>query len=121
MKKAKREPIYFTNDDSPRGPTPHRDALVIAFDIRGMVIFQVLIDTGTSVNIMYYDTFVKLSMKMDQLKPIRTSLSRFTRDSIKFTGSMILLVEIDTYLKMQKMDMKFIVVRLSCTHNVILV
>lgn len=71
-KKAKREPICFTNDDLPRGPTSHNDALVITMDIKGMVVCQVFVDTCNSVNILYNDLFFKLDMKNDQLRIIKT-------------------------------------------------
>lgn len=41
-------------------PIPHKDALVVAMDISGMVVRSVLMDIGNSVNVLYYDTFTKL-------------------------------------------------------------
>ncbi|XP_019150235.1 PREDICTED: uncharacterized protein LOC109147053 [Ipomoea nil] len=37
-KKVCREPIMFTDKDLPTGKTPHRDALVIAMDVNGVVV-----------------------------------------------------------------------------------
>ncbi|XP_031115827.1 uncharacterized protein LOC116019677 [Ipomoea triloba] len=41
---------------------PHRDALVITLDINNTIVHGVLVDIGSSVNVMYYDTFTKLGL-----------------------------------------------------------
>lgn len=72
-KKAYREPIIFTNDDLPRGPTPHRDALVIVIDVQGMEVRRILVDTSNSVNVLYLATYKKLGLPMERLRQVRTS------------------------------------------------
>ncbi|XP_019188976.1 PREDICTED: uncharacterized protein LOC109183346 [Ipomoea nil] len=71
-KKPKREPITFTDADLPDGPLPHRDALVVKLDINNVVVHRVLVDTGSSVNVMYYDTFTQLGLSRNQLEQVRT-------------------------------------------------
>ncbi|XP_019189990.1 PREDICTED: uncharacterized protein LOC109184444 [Ipomoea nil] len=61
-KRTRREPISFTDDDLPDGPLPHRDALVIRLEIKDIIVHRVLVDTGSFVNVMYYDTFTKLGL-----------------------------------------------------------
>ncbi|XP_031099813.1 uncharacterized protein LOC116004014 [Ipomoea triloba] len=61
-KKPRRDPIIFTDDDIPHGTVPHRDALMITIDIKGTVVRRVFVDTGSSVNVMYADTFNKLGL-----------------------------------------------------------
>ncbi|XP_019166888.1 PREDICTED: uncharacterized protein LOC109162657 [Ipomoea nil] len=93
-KKPKREPITFTDADLPDSPLPHRDALVVKLDINNMVVHRVLVDTGSSVNVMYYDTFTQLGLSREHLEQVRTPLSGFTGDSIETKGSITLEVEI---------------------------
>ncbi|XP_019166899.1 PREDICTED: uncharacterized protein LOC109162671 [Ipomoea nil] len=62
FKKVCREPITFTDKDLPTGETPHRDALVIAMDISGVVVRRILVDTGSSVNVLYLETFTKMGL-----------------------------------------------------------
>lgn len=50
----------FTNDDLPDGSLTHRDALVIQVEINDVIVYRVLNDMGSSVNIMYYKTFTQL-------------------------------------------------------------
>ncbi|XP_019167690.1 PREDICTED: uncharacterized protein LOC109163402 [Ipomoea nil] len=119
-KKQRREAITFSDEDLPEGPLPHRDALVIKMDINDMIVHRILVDTGSSVNVMYYDAFTKLGLPRGQLKEVRTPLSGFTGDSVETEGSVTLPVEIGTSPNIRKMDMEFIVVRLTCAHNIIL-
>ncbi|XP_031106186.1 uncharacterized protein LOC116010822 [Ipomoea triloba] len=99
VKKECREPITFTDDNLPLGAGPHRDALVIAIDIVGTVVRRVLEDTGSSVNVLYLDTFKKLRLDRDILK---------------------LLVELGTYPNVTTVEMEFVVVQLECSYNAII-
>ncbi|XP_031120916.1 uncharacterized protein LOC116024156 [Ipomoea triloba] len=79
-----------------KGPLPHRDALVIKMDINDTIVHRILVDTGSSANVMYYNAFTKLGLPRSQLKEVRTPLYGFTGDSIETEGSVILPVEIGT-------------------------
>ncbi|XP_019172919.1 PREDICTED: uncharacterized protein LOC109168362 [Ipomoea nil] len=119
-KKTCREPIVFTDKDLPAGETPHRDTLVIAMDINGVVVRRILVDTGSSVNVLYLETFTKMGLTREQLRPVNTPLAGFTGDSVEAEGSITLPVEIGSYPNAQQLSMKFIVVDLACSHNDIL-
>ncbi|XP_031106343.1 uncharacterized protein LOC116010996 [Ipomoea triloba] len=119
-KKQRREPIIFTDDDLPDGPLPHRDALVITLDINNTIIHRVLVNTWSSVNVMYYDMFTKLGLTRKQLAPVRTPLSGFTGDSIETEGSINLEVEIGTAPHVKRWEVKFVVTKIECAHNIIL-
>ncbi|CAH9143682.1 unnamed protein product [Cuscuta epithymum] len=119
-KKVRREPICFTDDDLPPCPSPHRDAMVIKMEINDLVIHRTLVDTGSSVNIMYLDTFEKLKLSKGKLHPIKTPLSGFTGDSIEAEGVVTVPVEVGDTSHKVKLNMEFVVVRLTCAHNLIL-
>ncbi|XP_031131879.1 uncharacterized protein LOC116033265 [Ipomoea triloba] len=120
LKKVCREPILFTDEDLPRSQHPHRDALVITMDVHGTVVRRVLVDTGSSVNILYLEVFERLGLQRNKLKPVKTPLAGFTGDSIESEGSIRLPVEIGTFPNLRSIDMEFVVVNLSCSHNMIL-
>ncbi|XP_019158822.1 PREDICTED: uncharacterized protein LOC109155651 [Ipomoea nil] len=119
-KKICREPITFTDRDLPTGETPHRDALVIAMDINGVVVRRILVDTGSSVNVLYLETFDKMGLTREQLNPVKTPLAGFTGDSVEAEGSITLPVDIGGHPDVQRLSIKFIVVNLACSHNAIL-
>nr|GMD34255.1 uncharacterized protein LOC109156529 [Ipomoea batatas] len=119
-KRVCREPITFTYEDLSLGAGPHRDALVIAMDIVDTVVRRILVDTSSSVNVLYLDTFKKLRLDRDVLRPVMTPLMGFTGYSIEAEGSIKLLVELGTYPDVKIMEMEFVVVQLECSHNAIL-
>lgn len=42
---------------------PHNNALVITIDVAGAWVARTFVDTGSSVNIMYYDCWTQLEIK----------------------------------------------------------
>ncbi|CAH9090598.1 unnamed protein product [Cuscuta epithymum] len=113
------EAITFTDKDLPFGPLPHRDALVVKCEIGNNIIHRNYIDTGSSVNVMYVDTFRQLKLKKTELRPIRTPLSGFTGDSIDAEGTIVLPVVVGDGTCQAKIDMEFVVVNLDSAHNMI--
>lgn len=79
-----------------------------------------MVDTGSSVNVLYYDAFKKLNLDPIAMTPVNTPLSGFTGDTIQPEGNIRLPVEVGTFPRVRKVDMDFVVVNLSCVHNVIL-
>ncbi|VFQ76192.1 unnamed protein product [Cuscuta campestris] len=119
-KKLKTEPIVFSNADLPETGVPHRDALVITIDIMDLLIHKTLVDMGSSVNIMYMDTYKDLGLTRDELSPIKTPLAGFTGDSIEPEGVITLPVEIGDTKATRKLDMEFVVVGIISNTNIIL-
>ncbi|VFQ91465.1 unnamed protein product [Cuscuta campestris] len=96
-KHARREPITFTDRDLPRTGGDHNDPLVITMDINGADVARVLVDTGSSVNVLYIDAFKKLNLDRSMLRPLQTPLSGFTRASIEAEGQITLPVTLGFY------------------------
>ncbi|VFQ85915.1 unnamed protein product [Cuscuta campestris] len=94
--------------------------LVITMDINGVDVARVLVDTGSSVNILYLETFQKLRLCRTQLEPLKTPLSGFTGDTVEAEGSIVLPVELGSGEKTVWKKMRFIVVDIKCVHNAIL-
>ncbi|VFQ68476.1 unnamed protein product [Cuscuta campestris] len=117
---AAREPITFTDRDLPPTGEDHNDPLVITMDIDGVDVARVLVDTGSSVNILYLETFQKLRLCRTQLEPLKTPLSGFTGDTVEAEGSIVLPVELGSGEKTVWKRMRFIVVDIKCVHNAIL-
>ncbi|VFQ92989.1 unnamed protein product [Cuscuta campestris] len=119
-KHTRREPIVFTDRDLPPTGEDHNDPLVITMDINGVDVARVLVDTGSSVNILYLETFQKLRLCRTQLEPLKTPLSGFTGDTVEAEGSIVLPVELGSGEKTVWKKMRFIVVDIKCIHNAIL-
>ncbi|VFQ95489.1 unnamed protein product [Cuscuta campestris] len=119
-KQARREPITFTDRDLPATGEDHNDPLVITMDMGGVDVSRVLVDTGSSVNVLYLDAFEKLKLCRTRLEPLKTPLSRFTGDSIEAEGSILLTCELGTGEQVILKQMRFVVVNIKCVHNAIL-
>ena len=71
------KPISWSRTDHPKVmPSPGSYALLLdatlAMDRRATRFSRVLIDSGSSINILYRDTMEKLNVKTKQLMPTRT-------------------------------------------------
>ena len=53
-------PITFTDDEADRLLHPHNDALIGEIRVADNVICRVLIDNGSSADIMFMDAFLRL-------------------------------------------------------------
>ncbi|VFQ62002.1 unnamed protein product [Cuscuta campestris] len=119
-KLGRREQIQFTEKDLPNMPSPHRDALVVRIEINNAIVHRTLVDTGSSSNIMYEKTFQDLGLDRKDLRPVRTPLSGFTGDSIEPEGVITVPVIVGDGAHKAKLKMEFMVVSISCAHNMIL-
>ncbi|XP_019195819.1 PREDICTED: uncharacterized protein LOC109189661 [Ipomoea nil] len=119
-KRQKMEPITYTLEDQPKSGDHGMEALVVAIDIMGTDVQRVMVDTGSSVNVLYLDVFEKLKLDKRELIQVGVPLSGFTGATIRPEGMIVLLVEIGTPPKSVKTELEFVVVNLHCVHNVIL-
>lgn len=62
-------PINFTKDEFEDVIYPHEDPLVINQVIGQNKIWKVLVDGGSSVNILFHRTYIKMNLNGKQLEP----------------------------------------------------
>lgn len=72
--KKKVEPITFMDDDLLAHGEGHCDSLVVTMDLQGTDVHRILVDTGSSVNILYKDVFDWIGLPRDRLRPVWTPL-----------------------------------------------
>ncbi|VFQ82088.1 unnamed protein product [Cuscuta campestris] len=108
-KLGRREQIQFMEKDLPNTPSPHRDALVMQIEINVVIVHRTLVDMGSSVNVMYEKTFQDLGLNRKDLRPVRTSLSGFTGDSIEAEGVITVPVIVGDGAHKAKLKMEFMV------------
>lgn len=97
----------------------HDNTLVIAFRITTVLAKWILINTGSTIDILYYDAFQKIGLFAKDLQPISSTHTRFTRDSITLLGIIDLYVisKFDNCSKIMKI--KFLMVNISYAYNAI--
>ena len=64
--------IWSTDDHPPRVDNPGQLALVVAPQVGGYKFTKVIMDGGSSINILYYDTFRRMNLTDKDLKPSST-------------------------------------------------
>ena len=69
--------ITFTNEDAKRIHHPHDDAIIITLLIADYTTRRVLVDNGSSADILYYPAFQQMKLGRDQLRPMNSPLVGF--------------------------------------------
>ncbi|XP_028094509.1 uncharacterized protein LOC114294594 [Camellia sinensis] len=119
VKRGKTEPkdvLTFTSKDLERIQMPHNDALVASLRVKGFDIKRILIDQGSSVEIMYYDAFKQMKLEDKDLAPATSSLVGFNSQPEWPIGKIILPVRVGSIVKL----VEFWVLKVSSTYNLIL-
>ncbi|GFY95336.1 hypothetical protein Acr_10g0007210 [Actinidia rufa] len=71
------QPITFINDDLRDLHLSHDDALVISATIANFNVQRILIDNGSSADILFISAFDKMKIGLDKLHPFHSSLVGF--------------------------------------------
>ncbi|XP_065619493.1 uncharacterized protein LOC136063271 [Quercus suber] len=69
--------LGFSDEDKIRTIQPHDDALVITLRIGGYDVKRVMVDQGSTIEIMYSDLYKGLNLKPDDLTPYNSPLVSF--------------------------------------------
>jgi hypothetical protein len=85
-------PITFMEEDFRLKSTNHNDAMVIEVNIAGWVIWKILVDNGSSADILFLKTFEKMNLSQHMLHPSEYPLQGFRGKAIKLVVKVSLLV-----------------------------
>ena len=69
--------ITFTDKDASRIHHPHDDAIVITLLVADYSTRRVLVDNGSSADILYYPAFQQMNLGWEQLRPVYSPLVGF--------------------------------------------
>ena len=112
--------ISFSEDDAKSIHQPHNDALVVTLTIVGFITRRVLIDNGSSTDIIYLPAYQQMKIDKKRLRPIDIPLVGFTRDKVKPSEVVTLVIEAGTFSKQVRASMEFLVVDCPSAYNVII-
>ena len=59
---------------------PHSDSLVIEMQIANMIVKRVLVDTGSSVNILYKSSLERMGLSSKDLEPCNQTIFGFSEE-----------------------------------------
>ena len=114
------QPIIFTPEDRGDIRLPHDDPMVISAIMAKHPIERILVDSGSSVNLIYWNCFEKMNLTSDRLKTVDTPLYSFTGEAVPIVGSVQLPVTLGKEPCMVTRMATFMVVKsTSSAYNVI--
>uniref|UniRef100_A0A2N9EWL9 Integrase catalytic domain-containing protein n=1 Tax=Fagus sylvatica TaxID=28930 RepID=A0A2N9EWL9_FAGSY len=114
--------VTFSEDNARGIHQPHDDPLIVTMTIAGFITRRVLIDNGSSVDIIYLPTYQQMKIDKVRLRPIDISLVGFIGDKVNPSGVVSLMIEspVGTYPKQVTTSVKFLVVDCPSAYNVII-
>ncbi|GAV57711.1 LOW QUALITY PROTEIN: hypothetical protein CFOL_v3_01247, partial [Cephalotus follicularis] len=113
------EVITFSEADYEGVRLPHDDPVVVTLLVELFTMKRILIDSGSSADILYKHAFDQLRIPADQLKPVKTPLVGFTGETIHPLGSINLSVFAGTAPRQTQVEMTFLVVDTPSPYNAI--
>ena len=121
-KMARRESpiIEFSEDDARRLHHPHDDALVVTIRVGDYNVHRMLVDNGSSADILYYPAFQQMGINRARLTPTNAPLVGFGGTRVLPLGAITLSMTVGDYLQQILQDVTFLVVDCSFAYNGIL-
>ena len=110
----------FSKEDALHLHHPHDDAFVVNIRVGDYNTHQVLVDNGSSTNILYYPVFQQMRIDKERPVPMNDPLIGFGGTRVFPLGAVILSVTISDYPQQITKDVTFLVVDNSSTYNAIL-
>ena len=115
-----KQAITFMEEDAERVHHPYDDAIVITLLIADYMTRRVLVDNGSSADILYYPTFQKIRLGRDQLRVVNSPLVGFGGMKVQPIGTITLPVVVGAYPQQITKDVNFLMVDCSSSYNAII-
>uniref|UniRef100_A0A2N9GIS8 Integrase catalytic domain-containing protein n=1 Tax=Fagus sylvatica TaxID=28930 RepID=A0A2N9GIS8_FAGSY len=112
--------ISFSEEDARGTHQPHDDALVVTVNIAGFTTRRVMIDNGSSADILYLPAYQQMRIGKDKLRPMDAPLVGFTGDKVCPVGIVTLPITVGTHPKTVSKTVDFLVVNCPSAYNAII-
>ena len=89
--------IGFSEEDARRLHHPHDDALVVSIRVGDYNVHWVLVDNGSSADILYYPAFQQMGIDRARLIPTNAPLVGFGGTRVFLLGAVTLMVTVGDY------------------------
>ena len=88
--------MFFFENDARGVKQPHDDLFVIMLTIEGFNIRRILVDNGSSADIIYLSAFQQLKLNLGRLRPFESPIS-FNGDRVYPKDIVTLTVTVGSY------------------------
>lgn len=113
-------PVIFTDEDVQGMVQPHDDALVVMMEIVGKDVFKILVDTKSSVDIIFKHVLERLNTRGSNMEEALASLVGFSGRSVWPANIISLPVFVSNESAVVAMVVKFVSVDQLSPYNIIL-
>ena len=112
--------ITFSDSDLEGCQHPHDDPLVIRAVVANKMIHRVLVDNGSSADIIFTSAFDKLGIGREKLEPVSTHLRGFSGEKVLPLGSIQLVLTLGDPPCQAMTTVRFLVVDAPSAYNMLL-
>ena len=112
--------ITFSDSDLEGCQHPHDDPLVVRAVVSNKTVHQVLVDNGSSADIIFPSAFDKVGIGRERLEPINTHLRGFSEEKVLPLGSIQLVLTLGEPPCKATMTARFLIVDALSAYNILL-
>ena len=112
--------IAFSDSDLEGCQHPHDDPLVVCAVVADKTVHQVLIDNGSSADIIFESAFDKMGIGREKLEPVNTHLRGFSGEKVLPLGSIQLVLTLGDPPCQATTTARFLIVDAPSAYNMLL-
>ncbi|XP_072077923.1 uncharacterized protein [Arachis hypogaea] len=112
--------ITFQAGDHDYSITNLDDPVVISLQLGDLLIKKVLLDPGSSADVLFYSTFQKMKLSDNIIRPSTGDLVGFSGERVPVMGSVWLQTTLGKFPSSKTSDIQYLVVDCFSTYNIIL-
>ena len=112
--------ITFSDSDLEGSQYPHHDPLVIKVVVANKTVHRVLVDNGSSADIIFASSFYKMGIGREKLEPVSTRLRGFSGEKVLPLGSIKLVLTLGDPPCQATTTARFLVVDAPSAYNMLL-
>ena len=112
--------ITFSDSDLEGCQHPHDDPLVVRAIVANTIVHRVLIDNGSSADIIFASTFEKMGVGIEKLEPVNTHLRGFSGEKVLPLGSIQLVLTLGEPPCQATTTARFLIVDAPSAYNMLL-
>ena len=112
--------IPFSDSDLEGCQHPHDDPLVVRAIVANKIVHRVLVDNGSSVDIIFASAFDKMGIGREKLEPVNTHLRGFSGERVLPLGSIQLMLTLGEPPCQATTTTRFLIVDAPSAYNMLL-
>jgi hypothetical protein len=112
--------ISFSKKDAEGVLLPYDDALVVTMTVANHTIHRILVDNGSSAEILYWSVVQQMGITQDRIKPFGSPMVGFMGEQVQMMGLISLSVMCINSPRQSKVMVDFLVVDQPSAYNMII-